>query len=243
MPVELKSYKNWPPNVSANRNFAVEALVVIVNIVGQGIYLYQCDMGKPKEIEEMFKWIEANKDLGKLDICINNAACVWAKGLMEMNLEEMQAMLNVNVLGYNYATKLSIQSMMKHNVDDGQIIYVSSVLAHTIVPNPKIAYYSATKHALNCLLDGWRHELNSLGKSIRIGQISPGYIKTAAVEAQSGKEASDAFYGANPHLKCEDVVDGILHMLQTKPHIQTQDIVVRHIREDGKFDGGNSNFI
>ena len=243
MPVELKSYKNWPPNVSANRNFAVEALVVIVNIVGQGIYPYQCDMGKPKEIEEMFKWIEANKDLGKLDICINNAACVWAKGLMEMNLEEMQAMLNVNVLGYNYATKLSIQSMMKHNVDDGQIIYVSSVLAHTIVPNPKIAYYSATKHALNCLLDGWRHELNSLGKSIRIGQISPGYIKTAAVEAQSGKEASDAFYGANPHLKCEDVVDGILHMLQTKPHIQTQDIVVRHIREDGKFDGGNSNFI
>ena len=223
--------------------FAVEALVVIVNIVGQGIYPYQCDMGKPKEIEEMFKWIEANKDLGKLDICINNAACVWAKGLMEMNLEEMQAMLNVNVLGYNYATKLSIQSMMKHNVDDGQIIYVSSVLAHTIVPNPKIAYYSATKHALNCLLDGWRHELNSLGKSIRIGQISPGYIKTAAVEAQSGKEASDAFYGANPHLICEDVVDGILHMLQTKPHILTQDIVLRHIREDGKFDGGNSNFI
>ena len=200
-------------------------------------------MGKPKEIEEMFKWIEANKDLGKLDICINNAACVWAKGLMEMNLEEMQAMLNVNVLGYNYATKLSIQSMMKHNVDDGQIIYVSSILAHTIVPNPKIAYYSATKHALNCLLDGWRHELNALDKNIRIGQISPGYIKTAAVEAQSGKEASDAFYGANPHLKCEDVVDGILHMLQTKPHIQTQDIVLRHIREDGKFDGGNSNFI
>ena len=211
--------------------------------MGQGIFPYQCDMGKPKEIEEMFKRIEANKDLGKLDICINNAACVWAKGLMEMNLEEMKAMLNVNVLGYNYATKLSIQSMMKHNVDDGQIIYVSSVLAHTIVPNPKIAYYSATKHALNCLLDGWRHELNSLGKSIRIGQISPGYIKTAAVEAQSGKEASDAFYGANPHLKCEDVVDGILHMLQTKPHIQTQDIVLRHIREDGKFDGGNSNFI
>ena len=87
-------------------------------IVGQGIFPYQCDMGNPKEIENMFEWIETNKDLGRIDICINNAACVWAKGLMEMNLEEMQAMLNVNVLGYNYATKLSIQSMMKHNVDD-----------------------------------------------------------------------------------------------------------------------------
>ena len=81
----------------------------------------------------MFEWIETNKDLGKLDVCINNAACVWAKGLMEMNLEEMQAMLNVNVLSYNYATKLSIQSMIKHNVDEGQIIYVNSVLAHTIL--------------------------------------------------------------------------------------------------------------
>ena len=112
---------------------------------------------------------------------------------MDMTLEEMQATLNVNILSYNYATQLSIQSMMKHNVDDGQIIFINSVLAHTFVPNPKIAFYSATKHALNCLLDGWRHELNSLGRNIRIGQISPGVIKTAVIENQHGKEASNAF--------------------------------------------------
>ena len=50
-------------------------------IIGQGIFPYQCDMGNPKEIEKMFEWIETNKDLGRIDICINNAACVWAKGL------------------------------------------------------------------------------------------------------------------------------------------------------------------
>ena len=188
-------------------------------------------MGNPKEIENMFEWIETNKDLGRIDICINNAACVWAKGLMDMNLEEMQSMLNVNVLSYNYATKLSVQSMMKHDIDDGQIIFVNSEAAHNILPNPKVAYYSATKHALNCLLDGWRHELNSLGKNIRIGQISPGVIKTAVVEALYGKEVSDAFFDNTPHLKCEDVIDGVLHMLQAKPHIQTQDIILRHVHE------------
>lgn len=69
---------------------------------------------------------------------------------MDMTLEEMQATLNVNILLYNYATQLSIQSMMKHNFDDGQILFIHSVLAHTFVPNPKIGFYSATKHALNC---------------------------------------------------------------------------------------------
>ena len=93
-------------------------------------------MGKPKEIEEMFKWIETNKDLGKVDICINNAACVWAKGLMDMNLEEMQTMLNVNILSYNYATKLSVQSMMKHDIDDGQIIFTAKQRI-TFCPTPK----------------------------------------------------------------------------------------------------------
>ena len=198
---------------------------------GPGIYPYQCDMGNPQEIEKMFEWIESNKELGKVDICINNAACVWAKGLMDMSLEEMQTMLNVNVLAYNYATKLSVQSMMKHDIDDGQIIFVSSEAAHNILPNPKVSYYSATKHALNCLLDGWRYEINALGKNIRIGQISPGVIKTAVVETKYGKEASEAFFGSIPHLKCEDVVDAVLHILQARPHIQTQDIILRHVHE------------
>ena len=73
--------------------------------------------------------------------------------------------------------------------------------------------------------------MNALGKNIRIGQISPGVIKTAVVEDLYGKEISDAFFDNTPHLKCEDVIDGVLHMLQAKPHIQTQDIILRHVHE------------
>ena len=198
-------------------------------------------MGNPKEIEMMFEWIDSNKELGKLDICINNAACVWAKGLMEMSLEEMQAMLNVNILACNYATKLSVESMMKHGVDDGQIIYINSVFGHWVLPNPSVAFYTATKSAIGCLLDGWRLELSSLGKNIRIGQVSPGLIKTEAVEAAHGKEAAEALYGATPHLKCEDVVNGISHILEAKPHVLTQDVILRHVHEDPAILIGEGN--
>ena len=189
-------------------------------------------MGNPHEIEKMFEWIDSHKELGKLDICINNAACVWAKSLMEMTLEEMQATLNVNILGCNYATKLSVQSMLKHGVDDGQIIFINSIFGHWVLPNPRVAFYTATKQAINCLLDGWRLELSSLGKNIRIGQVSPGLIKTEAVEAAIGKEASDAFYGSTPYLTCDDVVAGILHILEAKSHVLTQDVILRHVHED-----------
>jgi NAD(P)-dependent dehydrogenase (short-subunit alcohol dehydrogenase family) len=35
------------------------------------LHSYKCDLTKEGEIEEMFKWIEANH--GGLDVCINNA--------------------------------------------------------------------------------------------------------------------------------------------------------------------------
>ena len=206
-------------------------------------------MGNPQEIEKMFEWIESNKELGKVDICINNAACVWAKGLMDMSLEEMQTMLNVNVLAYNYATKLSVQSMLKNSVDDGQIIFINSIFGHWVLPNPSMSFYTATKQAIGSLLDGWRLELSSLGKNIRIGQVSPGFIKTEAVETAFGREASEAIYGSTPHLTCEDVAAGILQILKAKTHVLTQDVILRHVHEDpailtggiGGVGEGNSN--
>ena len=95
---------------------------------------------------------------------------------MDMTLEEMQATLNVNILLYNYATQLSIQSMMKHNFDDGQILFIHSVLAHTYLCAQPQDWFLFSYQTCTQLLDGWRKELNFLGRNIRTGQISPGVI-------------------------------------------------------------------
>ena len=49
----------------------------------------------------MFNWIESHPDLGRVDICINNAGFSTSNTLLEGNFASWRKMMDVNVLG-NY---------------------------------------------------------------------------------------------------------------------------------------------
>ena len=74
----------------------------------------------------MFDWICSNPELGKVDVCINNAGLSTAETLLDGNVESWKRMLDVNVLALCLCTQLSIKSMVNNNVTDGQIIMISS---------------------------------------------------------------------------------------------------------------------
>ena len=47
----------------------------------------------------MFAWIESHPELGKVDVCINNAGLSTAETLTEGTMESWRQMMDVNVLG------------------------------------------------------------------------------------------------------------------------------------------------
>ena len=47
----------------------------------------------------MFSWIESHPDLGRVDVCVNNAGLSSAETLTEGSMESWRQMLDVNVLG------------------------------------------------------------------------------------------------------------------------------------------------
>ena len=85
------------------------------------LYSRRCDVAVESEIRELFNWIEEHPDLGKVDVCINNAGLSAAETLMDGKVEDWRRMLDVNVLALCLATQLSIKSMTKHGIDDGQV--------------------------------------------------------------------------------------------------------------------------
>ena len=85
------------------------------------LYSRRCDVAAESDIREMFNWIEEHPDLGKVDVCINNAGLSAAETLMDGKVEDWRRMLDVNVLALCLATQLSIKSMTKHGIDDGQV--------------------------------------------------------------------------------------------------------------------------
>ena len=45
--------------------------------------MFQCDLGNEEAVEQMFQWIHAQPDLGKVDICIANAGFATKHSLLE----------------------------------------------------------------------------------------------------------------------------------------------------------------
>ena len=102
-----------------------EKLQALAKQSNGNLYPYQIDLQSTDEIKKMFDWIETHQDLQKVDICICNAGVDLRKSLTAMSPEEMGQMMNVNVISANYCTQLSVKLMLKHKIDDGQIIFVS----------------------------------------------------------------------------------------------------------------------
>ena len=177
----------------------------------------------------MFKWIEENH--GQLDICIPNAGFSADKSLLEGSMSEWRAMLDVNVLALNLCTQLAIKSMLKHKVDDGQIIMMNSMSGHRV---PNLAggtslFYSATKFAVTALLEGWRQEVREQKTNIRVAQLSAGAVETEFAVVMTGGDQvrADKVYKSLECLTAEDMANSMKFILEAHPRMQIHDILVR----------------
>ena len=190
---------------------------------------FQCDLSKEDDITEMFKWIEETH--GGLDICIPNAGFSADKSLLDGSMSEWRSMLDVNVLALNLCTQLAVKSMLKHKIDDGQIIMINSMSGHR-VPNMaggKTRFYSATKFAVTALLEGWRQEVREQKTNIRVAQLSAGAVETEFAVVMTGGDQvrADKVYKSLECLTAEDMANSMKFILEAHPRMQIHDILVR----------------
>ncbi|XP_050723081.1 dehydrogenase/reductase SDR family member 11-like [Eriocheir sinensis] len=186
----------------------------------------KCDITKDEEVLAMFAKIK--KDLGGVDVCINNAGFTHNKSLLEGSPKEWREMMDLNVVALCLCTRESIASMRERGVDDGHIIHISSVAGHKIFPN--IRFYAATKFAVRALTEGLRQELRESESNIRISAISPGVVETEfAVNCHLVEDASAVkkYYKEYGCLSAEDITATLVHLLSAPPHVQIHDVVMR----------------
>lgn len=111
------------------------------------------------------------KELGGLDILVNNAGIARQGSFEEISLEDIDALLNVNVRGVILAS----QAAIPHLPSGGRIISIGSGLGER-VPFGGVTVYSATKSALRSLTAGLSRELGPRG--ITVNLVQPGSTDT-----------------------------------------------------------------
>jgi len=98
---------------------------------------------------------EVERQLGPIDIRVNNAMTSVFSPIKEMTAEEFKRVTEVTYLGYVYGTLAALKYMLPR--DRGTIVHVGSALAYRSIPLQ--AAYCASKHAVLGFFASLRTEL------------------------------------------------------------------------------------
>ncbi|XP_049767346.1 dehydrogenase/reductase SDR family member 11-like [Schistocerca cancellata] len=186
------------------------------------LYPLQGDVSREDSILAAFKWIKDN--LSGVDILVNNAAIIIDEELTSAPTESWRRMLDVNVLGLSICTREAIQDMIRRGVDDGFVIHINGIWGHSPVAGGELAMYASTKHAVRVLLEGLRKDLVARKSNIRVGEISPGLVKTDIL-SNTNKWTPELFDKMN-YMEPEDVAEAAIYMLSQHPRVQVHDIII-----------------
>ena len=110
-------------------------------------------------------------ELGGLDILVNNAGILRIGDVKDMSLEDIDALLDVNVRSPIVASKAALPHLKK----GGRIISIGSYFAER-VPYSVLGVYSASKSALIAFTKGLSRELGP--RDITANLVQPGSIDT-----------------------------------------------------------------
>jgi NAD(P)-dependent dehydrogenase (short-subunit alcohol dehydrogenase family) len=115
---------------------------------------------------------EAERQLGPLDVVINNAGIMPVTPFVEESEDSFRRQIEINLIGVIHGTQLAMQRMIPRN--SGHIVNIASQAGK--VSAPGIATYTATKHAVVGLSESVRAELH--GRPIELSCVMPTVVNT-----------------------------------------------------------------
>ena len=145
------------------------AVVREIEAAGGKAVAFAADSADPQAVRGSIDRTVA--ELGGLDILVNNAGIAHWGSLEELPLENIDALLNVNVRSVIVAS----QAAIPHLGEGGRIINIGSNAGERM-PFGGLTVYAATKSALRSLTAGLSRELGPRGVTVNL--VQPGSTDT-----------------------------------------------------------------
>jgi 3-oxoacyl-[acyl-carrier protein] reductase len=168
---------------------------------GTGAHGVRADVSVP---DDNARTLDAcRKQMGGVDVLINNAGYGYGAAIGELDLKAMKAMFDTNVFGLVDLTNRVVPEMKQQG--GGEIVNIASTSG--MKGHARGTAYSASKWALRGISQCWQAELRP--HDIRVVCICPSEVQTA----WGGKTGRN-----NPHkLFASDIADAIMAALNSHP--------------------------
>lgn len=148
-----------------------DAVIASIQNVGRRAVAIQADSADPEAITHAVN--EGVSALGGLDILVNSAAIGHSGTIADLDVDQFQALLDVNVR----APVLFAKAVIPHLSAGSRIISIGSGLGER-VPFPGVTAYAMSKAALTSFTRGLSRELGPSG--ITVNLVQPGSVDTDA---------------------------------------------------------------
>jgi NAD(P)-dependent dehydrogenase (short-subunit alcohol dehydrogenase family) len=188
-----------------------------------GVVTVEGDIADPDTAQRIVD--AAVERFGRIDTLINNAGIYIGKPFTDYTLEDLNALIAVNLAGFFHTTTRAIKHMLEHG--HGHVVNVSTSLVDDADSGRPAALSVLTKGGLVAVTKSLAIEYASRG--LRVNAVSLGVIKTP-VHDQSSYAGMGALHPIGRVGEIEDVVGGVLY-LESAPFVTGE---VLHI------DGGQS---
>ncbi len=179
------------------------------------------DVRDRAEVERLLTNLPA--EWASIDVLVNNAGNAHGLDPIQTgNVDDWDAMLDINVKGLLYVSKAIIPGMTERN--SGFIINIGSIAGKEVYPNGNV--YCASKHAVDALTNGMRMDLNPFG--IKVMGIHPGLVETefSLVRFKGDEKRAETIYQGYAPLLAQDIADIVEFALTRPPHVVIADVVV-----------------
>ena len=129
------------------------------------------DVADETAVQDMLRRVVER--FGRADILVNNAGIVSRKTLLDVSLEEWDAVLRTNLYGCFHCTRVLARHLIQRKAP-GRIVNISSI--HGRVAKAAMGSYCASKAAIDMLTKQAAVELAPAG--IMVNAVAPGTIST-----------------------------------------------------------------
>lgn len=185
------------------------------------IYTLNFDIREFSQVENALNSLPENWK--NIDVLINNAGNAHGMDSLENgNIEDWDAMMDGNVKGILYISKLLIPIMKAQK--SGHIVNISSTAARQTYANGVV--YCASKKAVDVISEGMRLELTEFG--IKVTNLQPGLTETdfSKVRFKGDEDRAKTVYEGYKALEPKDIADAIFYCINAPKHVSISDMTI-----------------
>jgi len=191
-----------------NKN-GLEQTVKLIQNGGGKCFSYVVDMSSKDEIYAAAAKVQ--KEVGKVDILINNAGIGDGQYLVNMKDEYIEKIFKINIISHFWTTKAFLPAMI--STGTGHIVTISSSAG--LFGAAKLTSYCATKHAAVGFHESLTNELQTKYPEAKIETtvVCPYFCRTPMIAGKEDKLPSPSLF--LPIREPEPVVDEMMDAILT----------------------------